>query len=60
MNAVYLAALIALFFAGGMMFQRRDWSYGGNKYDRKETRQTGWFIFIVIFVVVLVMSNWNS
>ena len=56
--AIFLSALVALFFAGPLMFRKKDWSYGETKYDAKGTRQTGYGIFIIIFFIILVL--WGS
>ena len=47
---IIVFGLIALFFAGGMMFKKKDWSYGGTHYDAKETRASGVQIFLAIFL----------
>jgi hypothetical protein len=60
MDALFSAILIGLFFAGGMMFKRRDWMYNGVKHTKEDTRNTGWLLFVIIFLGVLLMWNWNS
>lgn len=57
-EAIIASALIALFFTMGMPFAKKDWTYGGMTHDAKSTRETGWLIFLVIFVGLLVM--WGS
>jgi len=52
---IIIFGLIALFFTFGMVFRKKDWSYGGEHYDAKQTRNLGWQVFWGIFFVLMVL-----
>jgi hypothetical protein len=52
---IVVFGLISLFFTFGMQFRKKDWYYGGEKHDAKETRETGWKIFWGIFIGLNVL-----
>jgi hypothetical protein len=52
---IIMFGLIALFFSSFMIFRKRDWSYGGELHDAKQTRNLGWQVFWGIFFVLMVL-----
>ena len=49
------SVLIALCFSWGMMKTKEDWTYAGTTHRAKDTRETGWLVFVIVFLVFLVL-----